>query len=241
MPGHSTATWDTTGAMLRPAEPPRPDPAAYGIGARLSVYPLAASFVDVILDALATAHRPRGLEVATDDVSTFVRGTEDKVARYVRDVVALAAESGHHIAGHLMLSRGCPGEMCREALPSGQPWAPSSLARLLPTGHRMTAHWSIYPLVDGVAGAAGRRAAHLPLVEEAIDQALRDGTHAGTGHFVTRLDGDVADVLGTVFRTWVGVGLHVQHVVAHVTFSIHARTAPGPVGERAVRGRAGRG
>jgi hypothetical protein len=204
-----------------------PTPASYGIGARLSIYPMTEGFVDVILGALTDAPRAPGLEVATDDVSTFVRGNEADVAEFVRDVVARAADERHHLGGHVMFSRGCPGEVSCGAELGGRPWAPSSLPPLAPTGHHAAGHWSLYPLLDATGDPDPDLAAdHMSVIEDAIRQAELDGTLAGGGHFVTRLEGDVADVLGTVVRTWITAGARVQHVVAHLTFSINSPTAP---------------
>lgn len=212
-------------------------PREYGVGARFSIFPMTDDFVDVILGALASAARPPGLQVETDDVSTFVAGAEADVGRFLRDVVALAADAagGRHLAAHVLLSRGCPGEVTCAAELGGRPWAPDELPVLPPTGHRAAAHWSLYPLADpdptrgGGAAATddGDRAGspHMEVIEAAVARARADGTYAGSGHFVTRLEGDVAAVLGTALGAWVHAGAEVQHVVTHLTLSIDSPTS----------------
>lgn len=222
-------------------------PASSGAGARLSVYPLTDGFVELILDALAEAPRPRGLEIATDDVSTFIRGREDDLARYLYEVITRVAARGYHVGGHLMLSRGSPEEVSPAGERDGLPWAPSSAPHLPPTGYHVAAHWSLYPSVDvrtadvrnpdartldartaetPVSAHPGRSAERLSVLEEAIGQARADGTLAGAGHFVIRLEGDLADVLETVVGTWIAAGRRAPHVVTHVTFTINRATAP---------------
>ena len=39
-------------------------------------------------------------------------------------------------------------------------------------------------------------------------------------HLVTRLDGDLADVLSTVAAGWLGAASTVRHVVTHVTIAL---------------------
>ena len=48
---------------------------------------------------------------------------------------------------------------------------------------------------------------------------------APSEHFVTRLDGDLSDVLTAVAAGWLGAARHVRHVVTHVTLSMHSPSA----------------
>lgn len=217
-------------------------PASCDAGARLSVYPLTDGFVDLILDALAETPRPQGLDIVTDDVSTLVRGREDDLAGYLCEVIARVAAAGCHVGGHLMLSRGSPEEISSAGERAGRPWAPSSAPHLPPTGYHVAAQWSLYPFVDvrtfdvrtadartaetPVSARPGRSAERPSVIEEAIGQARADGTLAGAGHAVTRLEGDLADVLETVVGTWIVAGRRVRHVVTHVTFTINRATGP---------------
>jgi hypothetical protein len=186
-----------------------------GVGARLSLHPHCDDFVDVITSALAAAD-PSRVEVSTDDVSTFVRGSEADVVRYVYDVLAAAGETRWHVVAHVLLSRGCPGEVSC-TLPDDALLS-SVRAPLLPrTGLQASAHWALYPL-DDTGGD------HLGHIMAAIATAGSQATTTSE-HFVTRLDGDLADVLTAVAEGWLGAARHVRHVVTHVTVSMHSPSA----------------
>ncbi|QHT56172.1 hypothetical protein GXP71_08825 [Cellulomonas sp. H30R-01] len=190
--------------------------AELGVGARFSLHPASGDAVRVILDALAHADRDR-VTVTTDDVSTLVRGTEHDVVRYVHDVLTAAGRDGTHVAAHVQLSRGCPGEVAC-ALPDDVVLSAVAPPDLPPTGLRAAAHWALYPLDDGRPGHPGD---HMRAIEQAIAVARARAT-VSASHFVTRLDGDLADVLGAVADAWLAAARHVRHVVAHVTITLHS-------------------
>lgn len=186
-----------------------------GVGARFSLHPHCDDYVDVILSALAAADASR-VTVRTDDVSTFVRGSEADVVRYVHDVLAAAGRTRWHVVAHVLLSRGCPGEVACE-LPDDALLDSVAVPSLDPTGLAASAHWALYPL-DDTGGD------HLAHIMTAIGTA---GSAAATSpeHFVTRLDGDLADVLTAVAAGWLEAARHVRHVVTHVTVSMHSPSA----------------
>jgi hypothetical protein len=183
-----------------------------GVGARFSLHPHCDDYVQVITSALAAADASR-VEVRTDDVSTFVRGSEQDVIRYVHDVLAAAGETRWHVVAHVLLSRGCPGEVACE-LPDDALLTQVRVPDLPRTGLTASAHWALYPL-DDTGGD------HLAHIMGAIGTA---GSQATTSpeHFVTRLDGDLADVLTAVAAGWLEAARHVRHVVTHVTVSMHS-------------------
>lgn len=205
-----------------PAKDPGASPADLGVGARLSLHPMTGDFVSVILGALGAGDSSR-LTVVTDDVSTFVRGTEADVMTYLRDVIAAAASTGVHTVAHVLLSRGCPGEV-RCEVGDDLMLRPVPAPSLDPTGLTASAHWALYPLDDGAPDAAGDQPArdHMAGIYAAIDRARERGTLTRSEHFVTRLDGDLADVLATVAEGWLLVGRTVRHVTTHVTISLHS-------------------
>lgn len=235
----SSRLMSPTDPVPHPAEdlatPDPPEPLAYGVGARFSLFPMRPDFAEVILGALASA-LTTDLVIKTSEVSTYVGGPEAGVVGYLRDVIACAADAGGHVAAQIMLSRGCPGELsCELPLDAGGlalPWAPESFPALVPTGHRAAAHWSLYPLLDAprrpASSATGGSVptdeitTHMDPIGEAIAVSRTDGTYAGSEHFATRLEGDLADVLSTVARTWIAVGRRVQHVTTHLTLSINS-------------------
>ncbi|MDC7121022.1 Ykof family thiamine-binding protein [Cellulomonas fimi] len=206
--------------MSTPVTAPDRRPAAtaaeLGVGARFSLHPASDDAVRVILDALARVGR-EDVTVTTDDVSTLVRGSESAVVRYVHDVLAAAGRHGVHVAAHVQLSRGCPGEVAC-ALPDDVVLSAVAAPDLPRTGLRAAAHWALYPLDDGTPGHPGD---HMRAIEQAIAVA-RARASVSASHFVTRLDGDLADVLGAVADAWLAAARHVRHVVAHVTITLHS-------------------
>ncbi|MQA79119.1 MAG: hypothetical protein GEV10_11700 [Streptosporangiales bacterium] len=188
-----------------------PSPHEWGVGCRFSLYPMCDDFTGVILGALREADGT-GLEVETDDVSTYVGGDERAILRYVCDVVAAASRRTGHVVAHLLLSRGCPGEVTCELGDDDAPPPASALPALPPTGVRAAAHWSLYPL--GVTG-------HMDTIAAAVTSA---DTLTGSVHYASRLDGDLAEVLTTIGAGWVEAGAHVRHVVTHATVSVGSPT-----------------
>lgn len=199
-------------------------PEDYGVGARFTLSVYDSDYVRIILGALAECDAT-GLTVKTNDISTFVTGTEQRVVAYIRDVVAAAAASGAHLSAAILLSRGCPGELAC-ALPPGVHALAAAPIALEATGVRARAHWSLYPLLDAGHGAGSPTAPtdHMTPIYAAIEDAKASGVFSGSDHFATRLDGDLAQVLETATNAWIGVGAAVQHVVTHLTVSINSPT-----------------
>lgn len=195
--------------------------AEYGVGARFTLSVYDSDYVRIILGALAETDSA-GLDIATNDISTFVSGPEQRVLEFLRDVIAAAAASGAHLSAAILLSRGCPGELAC-ALPAGVAALGAAPVALAPTGVRARAHWSLYPLLDSDPGAPAP-ADHMAPIYAAIEGAKTAGVYSGSDHFATRLDGDLAAVLETAANAWIGVGGVVQHVVTHLTVSINSPT-----------------
>jgi energy-coupling factor transport system substrate-specific component len=191
-----------------------------GIGARFTVAVMADDYAGIILGALAEADGA-GLEVVTDPVSTLVRGPEQRVLEYLRDVIAGAARGGWHVSASVLLSRGCPGEVTCATTPELLDRA-AEVPVLAPTGVHASAHWSLYPLDD--TGRPGRAPDHLRDIYAAIDHAKELGTYVRGEHYATLLAGDLAEVLATVAAGWVLVGRGVQHVTSHAIVSIASPT-----------------
>ena len=74
-------------------------------GARFSLYPMTDQFVPVILHAIEGL-RESGLDVETDDVSTFLGGTQTAVLAALQRAFARAARSGEHVVMPVLLSYG---------------------------------------------------------------------------------------------------------------------------------------
>lgn len=199
-------------------------PQQLGIGMRFSIHPHTDDFVEVILAAIGEAQAAgltEGLVIDTDDVSTYVGATdgpaEQRLVSYLAAVVTAAARGGHHVVAHVLLSRGCPGEVSCDLSVTGLPEA--APVEVAATGVPAVAQWSLYPLLDG-----GDSAAHMPVIEEAIARARERGTASGAAHYATRLTGDLADVLATATDAWAAVGAQIPHVVSHLTVSVNSPT-----------------
>ena len=196
-------------------------PEQYGVGARFTLSVYDSDYVRIILGALGGVDAS-GLATETNDISTFVTGSEQRVAQYLRDVIAATAASGAHVSVAILLSRGCPGEL-QCALPAGVSALGAAPVTLASTGIRARAHWSLYPLLDaGAPSGSATPADHMTPIYSAIEQAKAESVYSGSDHFATRLDGDLASVLETVANAWIAVGASVQHVATHVTLSINS-------------------
>ena len=74
-------------------------------GARFSLYPMTDRFIPVILDAIQGL-RDTGLDVETDDVSTFMGGDRATVFAALERCFARAARSGVHVVMTILFSYG---------------------------------------------------------------------------------------------------------------------------------------
>lgn len=198
-------------------------PEQLGIGMRLSVHPHCDNFEDVILGALAEVAidgLSDGLVVQTDEVSSYVGArsepAEQHLAAFAVAIIAAASRrsGGGHVVAHILLSRGCPGEVSCDLQVTGLPRAvPVALEA---TGISAAAQWSLYPLLDG----GSQQGEHMPYIEAAIGAAHTRSVATRANHYATRLTGDLADVLATAVDAWAQVGAVVPHVVTHLTVSV---------------------
>lgn len=207
---------DTAQRALAPEEL-REDPLRFGVGARVTVAVMSDRFVEVVLDALRRTDTT-GLTVQTGDVSTYLGGSEPQLLRALTGLAETVAATGLHASITIHLSRGCPGEAVCE-LPGGA----GPRAVVVPEGRRTgrfaAAEWALYPLAD-TAGA--QEADHMRDILAAIELAKSNGTYRASEHFVTRLEGDLGDVIATALAGWVVVGRSVQHVTSHLTISVNS-------------------
>lgn len=181
-------------------------------GARFSLYPMTDRYVPVILGSIEGL-RDRGLEVETDDVSTFVGGDRNAVWSSLEDVFAKAARSGEHVVMSAQVSHGCPGETYCEPDPrTGTAMAPIERAG---AGIRVACQWSLYPL--GVPG-------YMDVIYGEIERTKGAGVFLGGAHFVSRLDGELPAVLAAIRRSFDEACGSVGHVVAHLTVSANSPT-----------------
>ena len=182
-------------------------------GARFSLYPMTDRYIPVILDAIKGL-RDTGLEVETDDVSTFVGGDRDRVFGELTRVFAAAARTGEHVVMTVLLSHGCPGETYCES--TGEIRIPAQAATDgARTGIAVSAQWSLYPL-----GSVG----YMDLIYREIERTKKAGVFAKGAHFVSGLRGDLSDVLSTIRASFDAACADAGHVVAHATLSANSPT-----------------
>lgn len=185
-------------------------------GARFSLYPMTDRYVPVILSSIEGL-RERGLEVETDDVSTFIGGDRNAIWSSLEDVFAKAARAGEHVVMSAQVSHGCPGETYCEPDPrTGTAMAPIERAG---AGIRVACQWSLYPL--GVPG-------YMDVIYGEIERTKGAGVFLGGAHFVSRLDGELPAVLAAIRRSFDEACGSVGHVVAHLTVSANS-----PIGRNA--------
>lgn len=198
-------------------------PEQLGVGMRLSVHPHCDDFEAVVLGALADVigtGLSKHLVVETDEVSTYVGArterAEEQLAGFASALIAAAFRrcGGGHVAAHILLSRGCPGEVSCDLTVAGLP--SSAPVEIEATGIHAAAQWSLYPLIDGGSGQDG----HMAHIEAAIAAARARGSAVDANHYATKLTGDLAEVLATAVDAWAQVGAVVPHVVTHLTVSV---------------------
>jgi len=182
-------------------------------GARFSLYPMTDRYARVILDAIKGL-RDTGLEVETDDVSTFIGGDRDRVFGELARVFAAAARTGEHVVMTVLLSHGCPGETYCEATGEVRVPAPAA-AEGEKSGVAVSAQWSLYPL-----GSDG----YMEVIYREIGRTKQAGVFAKGAHFVSGLRGDLTDVVGAIRASFDAACADAGHVVAHATVSANSPT-----------------
>ncbi len=184
-------------------------------GARFSLYPMSDRYVPIILGSI-DGIRERGLEVETDDVSTFIGGDRNTIWSTLEEVFARSARTGEHVVMTVLVSHGCPGETYCEPDPlTGKARAPIEHPGAdIP----VSAQWSLYPL-----GSAG----YMDVIYDEIDRTKSDGVYSGGAHFVSKLEGDLATVLARVRAAFDDACGRASHVVAHITLSANSPTRKG--------------
>lgn len=206
----------TSGA---PSADPPATPLGFGVGARVTASVMTDDYARVLVDILSRLDLT-GLVRDTGDVSTYLGGHESHLQRVLIDLAEALARTEHHAALSLTLSRGCPGEVACE-LPGGAGPRGTQVPEPRRTGRYASAEWALYPLADQVS-PDGTAPDHMRDIYAAIDHACELGTFRGSEHFVTRLEGDVGEVIATAVAGWLLVGRSVQHVTSHLTISLNS-------------------
>jgi energy-coupling factor transport system substrate-specific component len=186
-------------------------------GCQFSLYPMSDNFVEVILPAVEAMGRPDDLRIETDDLSTLVVGTPDRVFAAVARAYEAACRAGGHVVLSALFSRGCPGEpddpICTPEPPSretGEAEASGSAVVPARTGVEIDAQFSLYPL--GISG-------YMQTIANAVEGVKARGVFDRSKNFCTRLTGDLADVFAAVEQSFADAARDSGHVVIHLTAS----------------------
>ena len=220
-------TTSPVGATAHPTRTPdahgSPDPTAtplgFGVGARVTAAVMTDDYARVLVGILSRLDET-GLVRETGDVSTYLGGHDAHLQRYLVDLAESLARTEHHASLTVVLSRGCPGEVVCE-LPDGAGPRGTEVPAPRRTGRYASAEWALYPLADQVT-AEGTAPDHMRDIYAAIDHARELGTFRDSAHFVTRLEGDVGEVIASAVAGWLLVGRSVQHVTSHLTLSLNS-------------------
>lgn len=180
-------------------------------GARLSLHPMTDRYVSVILGAI-DGLRETGLEIDTDDVSTFLGGDRNAIWSSIERVFVQAARTGEHVAMTVLVSHGCPGETyCGPDPLTGTANAPMTHW----SGIRASAQWSLYPLGDPE---------YMDVIYSEIARTKESPVFTGGAHFVSKLEGDACQVIDSIRAAFDDACGRVSHVVAHLTLSANSPT-----------------
>ena len=184
-------------------------------GARFSLYPMTDRYVPVILAAIdgVPTQSQGGLEVETDDVSTFITGDRDLVWSTLEEVFAKAARTKEHVVMTVLASHGCPGEELCEIDP--RTGSASAGVAHPGAGLPVSCQWSLYPL-----GEPG----YMDVIYKAIADTKDAGVFSKGRHFVSHLDGDLDRVLASIRATFDAACESASHVAAHITLSANSPT-----------------
>lgn len=215
-----TSTLDGAASTSLGQDPePTATPLGFGVGARITAAVMTDDYARILVGILSRLDLT-GLVRETGDVSTYLGGHEAHLQRSLIDLADDLARTEHHATLSVTLSRGCPGEVACE-LPGGAGPRDVEIPAPRRTGRYASAEWALYPLADQVT-ADGTAPDHMRDIYAAIDHARELGTFRGSEHFVTRLEGDVGEVIATAIAGWLQVGRSVQHVTSHLTISLNS-------------------
>lgn len=200
------------------------------IGAQVSLYPMTTDFVGVILSGLSALDPYRNdLRIETDDISTLMVGAPGPLFDAIRDLFAGVAKGPDHVAMHVTLSRGCPGEpddpSCRcdilavaqsQSLAERQRLALEAVTAAPLSGVEIDVQFSLY-----VMGSGG----HMDEIYGCIAFLRDSGTFLRSKNFCTRLRGDAGPVFETLRQAFLRFGPAQGHVTIDLTASANSPSA----------------
>lgn len=185
------------------------------IGCQFSLYPMTDRFIAVILDAIADLKTQEDLRVETDDLSTLLVGTSDKIFTAVENCFLKASQSADHVVLNVTFSRGCPGEpddpCCQPLIMETKNIKSLKKQSIKKTsGIQVAAQFALYPF--------GSKK-YMAVIYREIEQAKKTRVTVKPKNFCTRLDGDATNVFATLKQAFDNTAEDVAHVVLTATIS----------------------
>ncbi len=197
------------------------------IGAQVSLYPMTSEFVSVITSGLAalTPYHSK-LRIETDDMSTLMVGAPDPLIDAIRDLFAATARHPDHVAMHVTLSRGCPGEPddpnCRcETLARAQDQSLDERKALSLEAVRAAPMLDVGIDVQFSLYVLGQDR-HMDEIYGCIEFLKASGTFLKSKNVCTRLRGDAGAVFETVRQAFLRFGPAEGHVTIDLTASANS-------------------
>lgn len=183
-------------------------------GAQFSIHAMSDDFVDVILGGVHALGEPDDLRISTDNVSTLLVGTPKRVFEGLETAYAESCRRGGHVVLQAHISRGCPGDpddpLCHPEGAQDQANALPDPRTVPQLGIPVSAQFSLYPM---------GREDYMEIIGTEIEHARESGTFAQSKHFCTKLRGDLAAVLATVYGSFERAATRAGHVVIQLTVS----------------------
>ena len=216
-------------------------------GAQFSIHAMSDNFVDVILGGVRALGSPDDIRLETDDISTLVVGTPQRVFEAMQSAYAESCRLGGHVVLQAHISRGCPGEpddpLCRPQAAGGSESAransaggegpAATAADVADTADATAAHTaspaaiadprSVDPIGIPVAAQFSLYPMgtdrYMEVIAAEIEQMKMSGVFDHSKHFCTKLHGDLAKVMAAVHGSFERAAEHAGHVVIQLTVS----------------------
>jgi uncharacterized protein YqgV (UPF0045/DUF77 family) len=188
---------------------------------------MTSEFVSVITSGLAalTPYHSK-LRIETDDMSTLMVGAPDPLIDAIRDLFAATARHPDHVAMHVTLSRGCPGEPddpnCRcETLARAQDQSLDERKALSLEAVRAAPMLDVGIDVQFSLYVLGQDR-HMDEIYGCIEFLKASGTFLKSKNVCTRLRGDAGAVFETVRQAFLRFGPAEGHVTIDLTASANS-------------------
>lgn len=185
-------------------------------GVSFSIHPMCDGFIEIIKDALNKVDASK-VYMATDDVTTTVRGKLVHVFDVTKAIFIHAATTGEHVAFQATYSLGCPGDYSGDVF-MAEDEEPINAKLVDSLKQPIAAKFSLYPLGGGN---------YMDIIYEQIE-AMKKLVDVSPAHYSTRLNGEailIFNGLKQVFQATVEGGS--SHTVMTVSVSANSPSHKG--------------